>query len=334
MVGMPLTDVLRSVETDGEAGLRRMGQGPFLVSVPVEGCLEPPRRASSSSTAGFEANLLLELRRSLGDGDDVWVYQLDDETVVGRDAGCRLAFAEDVSLSRTHATFARRGERWQVTDHHSRNGTFVQRDRVPAGTGRTVEALQVVQLGARRFVFVDVESLHALLADPEAYQPLEVSQLEAELATLGPTRFVRKRDAPHLLLAIEDHDLRPGLSFRPTAAIPLTGRAILRLGRTRQAEITVRNRYVSKWHGMIVHRGGHWSFQDTGARLGTRINGRRLASSERVRLQSWDTLVLGRQAWGLFVHPQGLLEFLDERLEDRGVVLPLPDYSPLIDPMS
>jgi pSer/pThr/pTyr-binding forkhead associated (FHA) protein len=53
------------------------------------------------------------------------VYELKDETVIGRTAG-DISFPHDGYMSGRHARIIRRGEEFVLVDEGSRNGTFVR----------------------------------------------------------------------------------------------------------------------------------------------------------------------------------------------------------------
>jgi hypothetical protein len=53
------------------------------------------------------------------------VYDLKDETVVGRTAG-DITFPHDGFMSGRHARIVRRGSSFTLTDEDSRNGTFIK----------------------------------------------------------------------------------------------------------------------------------------------------------------------------------------------------------------
>jgi DNA-binding CsgD family transcriptional regulator len=58
---------------------------------------------------------------------------LTDLLTIGREAGCRLVI-DDLSVSRRHAVIHEVAGKWYVEDLGSRNGTFVDENRVAAGT--------------------------------------------------------------------------------------------------------------------------------------------------------------------------------------------------------
>src|SRR5690349_21057378 len=52
--------------------------------------------------------------------------------ILGRDPGCELSFPEDGGLSRQHFSVTKTGEGWSLRDLHSRNGCFVNGERLTA----------------------------------------------------------------------------------------------------------------------------------------------------------------------------------------------------------
>lgn len=61
-------------------------------------------------------------------------YPLGDELTVGRGGGCGIVLTADEFVSTVHARVFRRGEDLLVEDLGSRNGTFVNGERVAAPT--------------------------------------------------------------------------------------------------------------------------------------------------------------------------------------------------------
>ena len=66
------------------------------------------------------------------------VYELDDETVIGRSNG-EITFPHDGFMSGRHARIERRGTRFILTDEGSRNGTFVKiKGEIELNSGDTI----------------------------------------------------------------------------------------------------------------------------------------------------------------------------------------------------
>ena len=53
-----------------------------------------------------------------------------DRFTVGRSSASELCYPEDAGLSRQHLAFEKVGESWTVRDLNSKNGTFVNGDRI------------------------------------------------------------------------------------------------------------------------------------------------------------------------------------------------------------
>lgn len=65
------------------------------------------------------------LRLIVDGGDTETIYELKDETVIGRQKG-DLQFAHDGFMSDTHARIVRRGDEYVLIDEESRNGVYIR----------------------------------------------------------------------------------------------------------------------------------------------------------------------------------------------------------------
>jgi len=72
-----------------------------------------------------------------------------DVTVAGRSVACDI-FLDDITVSRAHANFVRKGTEFSVRDAGSLNGTYVNRDRVAEAV---LQAGDEVQIGKYRLTF-------------------------------------------------------------------------------------------------------------------------------------------------------------------------------------
>ena len=72
---------------------------------------------------------------------------------MGRDAGQDLVVPNDLFASGRHATIERAQDGWTVTDLRSRNGTWLDFARVPAGRPGPIRTGQVLTVGRSHFVF-------------------------------------------------------------------------------------------------------------------------------------------------------------------------------------
>jgi pSer/pThr/pTyr-binding forkhead associated (FHA) protein len=74
-------------------------------------------------------------------------------TSVGRDPGSDV-FLDDVTVSRTHATFGRRDDGWFITDVGSLNGTYVNGEQVDETKLTTGDE---VQIGRFKLIFFQAD---------------------------------------------------------------------------------------------------------------------------------------------------------------------------------
>src|SRR5262245_46242707 len=84
---------------------------------------------------GSGVSKMAVLVRTQGSHQGKWVYSVGDRCVLGRNAECDIAdiFAENSGVSRFHAQLEFGGGQYTVEDKGSRNGTFLNGQRV---TGR------------------------------------------------------------------------------------------------------------------------------------------------------------------------------------------------------
>lgn len=90
-------------------------------------------------------------------------YQLEETCTVGRNPACTIRIRrERTDISRLHATIAREGQRYRLTDHSSR-GTFVNNQRVEGS--RLLDSGDILGFGEspRMLRFVDPTAAPSLL---------------------------------------------------------------------------------------------------------------------------------------------------------------------------
>jgi pSer/pThr/pTyr-binding forkhead associated (FHA) protein len=316
MTTIPVSELMRTLEAEGEAALARHGQGPFLLEIPTQdpaGIVDRSQQAQASTSARtqrFDEGLLLDLKRTRG-AEDARLWRIEEGTTIGRASSCAVQLEGEESVSKEHARFERRDGAWCLLDLGSTNGTFVERERLAPGAPRALGELVSVQTGSRRFAFIPREDLLALLTPVRAVAAIPVERLRFELETLGSRRFLLRHSSPYLLVSEREEGEREDQPFRPRAAWPLLPPGPVTLGRTGQATITIRRGSVSKWHAKLSHAGeDRWTVEDTGSSNGTSVNGRRLEPGAPQRLNAWDALSFGPSVGGLFLGGRGLLEYL------------------------
>lgn len=312
-----LGEIEQMVAKEGHAFLDRWS-GPFLLSILIEDpshlvaqpASKDQKTPSSRTTESYPIDDLLELRRLRG-VSEVHVYPLSDEAVAGRGKDCLIKLGDPAAaLSKQHARFKLDGDSWLLIDLGSRNGTFVDRKSVDANGSRPLESFSRIQLGDKRFAFLSREDLYALVAPIRSAEAITVKALAAELESLGSRRFLLRHDSFHLLVDVGGK----GSSFTPQNVHPLTGKSALTLGRSRDADLQVNGRAVSKIHSRLFQKDGeNWWLEDAGSSYGTEKNGAKLKEGEASRLFPWDSCSFGsKRVRGLCVDSRGLLEFLAE----------------------
>lgn len=308
---VPLAEIMRLVRAQGEAGLAQLGAQAFLVEVPVQapsGFYADEAPSTRAGTVEYDPSMLLELSRS--PASQVQVWPVTAGATVGRSSSNAISL-DDESLSKAHARFVRSGTGWSLEELGSTNGSFVGRNPIPLLEACPLQSPVEVQFGGRRFTFMIAEDLAALFSPLEDNDPIPVARLKNELETLGSRRFLLRFQGQFLLLAYKkSKQRRMDGEFRPDAAFPLLGDQPLRVGRTSEAEIVLRDRSVSKWHGKLTRLGDTWSLEDTGSSNGSWVNGRQLAPGVPTRLNNWDSVRIGKTVFGLCLNARALLEHL------------------------
>jgi DNA-binding NtrC family response regulator len=117
---------------------------------------------------------------------------------IGRDPSCAIV-VDDHAVSRTHARIAVEGRGWTITDLTSRNGTYVDGERV---SHASLESFHEIRVGNATFKFVDREAERYVPYRidgavqgrlPEQAPPLvggwSVRRLDSEMARIGRTNL-------------------------------------------------------------------------------------------------------------------------------------------------
>jgi hypothetical protein len=156
----PFTKLLSDSRRGRDEFLRRWPSPGLLVEsahgkrpTDFDGSDPYPKRAERSETraSGGQIATLDPPRPYLEHANVVWIQKSPRTSFtqiisLGRGAENDLRFDLD-ALSTTHATFARSGERWFVQDHNSRNGTFVNCERLDAGALRRLSDGDMLRFG-------------------------------------------------------------------------------------------------------------------------------------------------------------------------------------------
>jgi hypothetical protein len=103
-------------------------RAPALVGATAASSGEAEKRPAKADKRGARLRILAPPSHQ---GE---TYPLGDEITVGRGGGCGIVLPEDGFVSTVHARVFRRGDEVLVEDLGSRNGTFVNGERVVAPT--------------------------------------------------------------------------------------------------------------------------------------------------------------------------------------------------------
>jgi hypothetical protein len=113
--------------------------------------------------------------------DDHALIALGARTLIGRAAHCAVRI-DDRQISAEHAALRWTGKEWQLRDLGSRNGTFVDGERLESGRGRALSSGVSVRFGPQRGFVLAHDGPPGAAAARETDQLLRVS--EAEILSL------------------------------------------------------------------------------------------------------------------------------------------------------
>src|SRR5580765_8414466 len=134
-----------------QCGTRLPEPGDATATIQIDGRTETSDRVLSPVDAAIDllpaGSAMLVVQRGPGSGNR---FLLDkDVTLAGRHPDSDI-FLDDVTVSRRHAEFVRRGSVFSVTDSGSLKGTYVNRDRIDQVSLKDGDE---VQIGKYRLVF-------------------------------------------------------------------------------------------------------------------------------------------------------------------------------------
>src|SRR3954469_23630066 len=85
------------------------------------------------------------------------LYTLGARTLIGRHATCDIR-VDNPLVSTEHASLRWMGDHWVLKDLGSRNGTFVEGERLGAGQGAALAAGTAFAIGSRAIAFTLVDA--------------------------------------------------------------------------------------------------------------------------------------------------------------------------------
>lgn len=176
---------------------------------------------------------------------------------VGRGSGNDVVLTDPLASSR-HATFSDQSGVVTVTDLASRNGTEVNGQTLAANTARTLSPSDEIRIG--RTIFRVVATHGPAVVEPDS---------QTVAAAVRPVSEAQ-------------HSIRPG------------EKAVLRIGRGRDADIVVPDPKASRYHAELRRVGDGWQLTDLGSANGTFVNGKRI---QRAEVRPQDLIQIGSYAF-------------------------------------
>ncbi|MEL6342378.1 MAG: FHA domain-containing protein [Myxococcota bacterium] len=107
---------------------------------------------------------------------DQRAHPLQPHTIIGRSRACTIQLRDD-RVSKAHAELSWNGSCWQLRDQSSRNGTWIDEQRLEPGQVRVLRANQTVSFGAPELSFQLADA-----GPPRAYA-IETASGEALIGT-------------------------------------------------------------------------------------------------------------------------------------------------------
>ena len=229
-------------------------------------------------------------------------YRLQDRLIrIGRDPACTIVL-DNPGVSRRHAVIKETPKGWVIADMGSRNGTFLNEERIPYKKKILLDPGDKLRIGDCTFsVMEEGEDLYGttMAIREEELRPKQVahqafhaedgpsgSQEETLLiqnvrTKLGTQRIIRERPTGPNLSVID------GKKY--TLPVAITVGEFL-IGRGEEATMKLRDQSVSSVHCKLVKRKGRVYLYDNNSLNGTFVNGERVRG---VPLCDGDLILIG-----------------------------------------
>ena len=239
--------------------------------------------------------------------------------VIGRGEGCDVRLP-DASVSHRHASIRQRGGEYVILDENSRNGTYLDRVRLPPQTPRALRSGERVRVGR---VWLELRLEPAMVKGSTA-------AAAKELALALVARGLRAQgEEPGPRLAVIE-----GPCAGATLILADAGRSYV-IGRT--GDLQLDDDLVARRHATVVRRGEVLLVEDGGSAGGTFLDGEPLGPRE-VTWKVGQVLDVGRTRLG-FDYPaaDALAEIErspDERMPEGEAPEPPADPEPIAAPLA
>jgi ABC-type multidrug transport system ATPase subunit/pSer/pThr/pTyr-binding forkhead associated (FHA) protein len=220
-----------------------------------------------------------KLRQKNGDSPGQEIL-LKSANILGRSATATIVLA-DPEISQHHAEIFQRGGDWFLTDLQSRNGTWLDGQRLVPNQHTRLQSGNVICMGKTEFVYEPADRPQQNQKHPQNPKPQNLVNMD--------------QNVPDFDLPSQIFELRPCLT----------------VGRDPSCDIVLNFPNVSRRHCQIVQGAQGYYIEDLKSRTGTYLNGMRIA--QRERLKSGAEVRIGLTQ---FIFRDGKLE----QFEQTGVV--------------
>ncbi|HVQ35995.1 MAG TPA: FHA domain-containing protein, partial [Pyrinomonadaceae bacterium] len=234
-----------------------------------------------------------------------------DITNIGRDLDMDIRIAAgDALVSRRHAVIRRQGNRFEIIDQGSFNGTLVNGQRIVGAAG--LSDGDRIQLGtggpALRFRDPNNPSPNRnIRATPDREQV--PATIVAPVERPGKCQPGRAQPVP----SFQSASLSGTGGQTPAVLHPFEGNGILTIGRAADINVRLDGLQISNYHARVSQAPGAVFIEDTGSTNGVYVNGTRIKS--KVQIGPGDTVQIG--PFLLLADPQSGLAVLDTRSKTR-----------------
>ncbi|HUE83975.1 MAG TPA: FHA domain-containing protein [Pyrinomonadaceae bacterium] len=282
-----------AVPTMGGAPARKtLGPEPRQPSPPV--FREQPIPAPPRAPQGYNAPVAAFLELAGETTGDLRRLHLDRDFIrIGRDLDVDVRIAAAAAIvSRQHAVIARRGDRFELIDQNSFNGTLHNGQRISTPT--LLSDGDRIQLGMGGPILRFRDPAHP---QPQAQGP------RPETIVVSPSS-----SSP-----LAQHGAAAGLPQAVLAQYPFKGPVPLTIGRGVDNDIRLDGLQISNHHARVTEQQGNIFIEDTGSTNGIWVNGARISGKIPVRAN--DTVQIG--PFLLIIDPARGVAVMDTRSKTR-----------------
>ncbi len=253
-------------------------------------------------------------------------FVLLPKTTVGRERGCDFEINSQ-HLSRRHAEIHIEDERLRIVDLESRNGTFINGERITEAYARPGDEIRFDQ---QKFI----------IAGPVTQEPEksatedENTQLRTEIEVQDETLVQMIDGDATQILYEEETQILPSMASQRTFLVELDSasgdelrysldRPGYSIGRSGENDLVLADASVSKQHAVLIQTDGQWSVEDRESRNGVFVNGEQVT---RASLSDGDLLRLGKHE--LRFEREQTATQLEVENTDRTMVFTAPQMNP------